>query len=465
VQCGLQAVRLAPRDADAHYNLGLALSDTGSFQKASEQYRAALSCNPNHGLAANNLGTALEKMGDDKGAEECYTRATRINARHAEAQNNLGALLSARGELDRARACFEAAIAADPSFVHAHYNLSTLKKYVPGDLHLKALEEISRKSADLAPAVRLRFCFAIAKAYEDVGRYDESFAAYAEGNLLKRATFQYDEAKFAQGIARVRSHYDAAFAAKPAKGCDDETPVFIVGMPRSGTTLLEQIISSHSAVHGAGELHDLGQAISDVMGANPEGDYMEWLPQAGADKLQAIGQAYVDRLKARDPGALRITDKMPGNFYYIGLIRKILPKAKIIHSLRDPVDTCFSNYSRLFSETMPFAYDLGELGRYYRRYRALMEHWHAVLPGSVLDVKYEDLVRDQEKQSRRLIEYCGLPWEEACLDFHRNERPVKTASIAQVRKPIYTTSVARCERFGKHLDPLRAALDDKGEIS
>ncbi|MEZ0224838.1 MAG: sulfotransferase [Alphaproteobacteria bacterium] len=461
IEHGTNAVRLAPADPEAHYNLALALSDSGANDNAVAQYKKVLALNPSHNLAANNLGAVLERMGNEEDAEEAYARAIAINPRHAEAQNNLGAILSARGDLDKARECFSAAIEADPAFVHAHYNLSTLKKYTADDPHLKALEAIARRGGNMPSETRLRFCFAVGKAFEDVGRYDEAFAAYAEGNRLKRATFNYDEKQTTDSINAIIQAYDKKFAAKKVKGCADETPVFILGMPRSGTTLIEQIISSHSAVHGAGELHDLGQAINDVTGAPAVGNYMQWVKDADAKTLSRIGETYVTKLRARDPKALRITDKMPGNFFYVGLIHKILPKAKIIHSMRNPMDTCFSNYSRLFNETMVFAYDLQELGRYYNNYKRMMDHWHAVLPkGTILDVSYEELVEDQEAQSRKLLEFCGLDWQDACLEFHKNDRPVKTASIAQVRKPMYKNSIARWERFGKHLAPLRAAIDE-----
>ncbi len=464
VAAGSRAAELSPVDVEIRYNLGLALADAGDLKQAAEQYHRALAINPAYGLAANNLGTALERTGDLAGAEKAYALAVEINPRHAEAQNNLGALMSSRSDLDAARACFTASIAAKPSFVHPHYNLSTLKKYTADDPHLAALEEAAKTAEKMPADERLRLWFAVGKAREDVGRYDEAFAAYEQGNRLKRATFKYDEKKMQQSMADLVARFDAAFSRKDSgKGFDDETPVFIVGMPRSGTTLIEQIISSHSAVHGAGELKDFSDAVDDVRGKGAGIQYIDWLLAAEGDVLSRLGETYVRKLRAYDAQALRVTDKMPGNFFYAGLIHKALPKAKIIHAMRDPMDICFSNYSRLFNETMPFAYDLAELGRYYRSYKQLMEHWKKVLPeGSFLEVSYEDVVGDLEGQSRRLVDYCGLPWESACLDFHKNERPVKTASVAQVRQPIYKSSVERWEHFKNHLAPLQQSIN--GEI-
>jgi hypothetical protein len=309
---------------------------------------------------------------------------------------------------------------------------------------------------------RMRFWFAIGKAWEDTGRYDESFGAYQHGNKLKRASFQFDIAETEKTAGDIIAKFDKAFAGKAVNGFEDETPVFIVGMPRSGTTLIEQVLSSHSNVHGAGELKDFCDVMDKVDGASAGGLYMDWLLDADDEMLSRIGEGYVKRLRTLDKKALRITDKMPGNFFYAGLIHKALPKAKIIHSMRDPVDTCISNYSRLFNETMPFAYDLEELGRYCRLCDRLMAHWKDVLPeGTILDMKYEDNVADLETQARRLVDFCGLEWEDGCLAFHENKRHVKTASIAQVRQPIYKSSVARWKRFEKHIKPLRTALEGK----
>ncbi|MBI1215978.1 MAG: tetratricopeptide repeat protein [Alphaproteobacteria bacterium] len=461
LDAGKKAVETAPHDSSAWYNLGVALAQSGQAQDALAAYRRATVLDPANGLAANNLGTLLEKSGDIDGAQKAYAQAVRINPKHFEAQNNLGAVLCERGELPAAIEAFENAIAANPGFVHAHYNLSSLKKYTPDDAHLKALEEISERANALTAMERMRFAFALGKALEDVGRYDEAFAAYETGNKLKRREINYNEANVIANTDSIIAACGKEMMQNAAGGCPDDTPIFILGMPRSGTTLTEQILSSHSAVAGAGEVPDLADAIEEVTGLPAGADYSAWLATADDAALKRIGESYVARLRRRHPEAKRITDKMPGNYYFIGIIHKALPNAKIIHTPRDAMDTCLSNYARLFNETMPFAYDLRELGHYYANYARLMAHWHRVLPeGRILDARYEDTVADQEGQTRRLLAHCGLDWEDACLDFHKNDRLVKTASIAQVRKPIYKTSVARWERFGKKLDPLRAALDE-----
>ncbi|MDD5247610.1 MAG: tetratricopeptide repeat protein [Rhodocyclaceae bacterium] len=453
---GRRACKLAPADLDAHYNLGLAYTDAKDYKRAVDSYRKALKLDPRHGLSWNNLGSALERQGDLAGAEEAYAKAVALDPSHAEAQNNLGAIHSERGRLDEARAAFAQAVAARPDFVEAHYNLSSLKTYRKDDPHLTALEAVYRDRDALADPARIRYCFALGKALDDIGDYDRAFAAYAEGNRLQHALLPLDEARADALVAAIIATFDADFfaARRDWKGFDDgRKPVFIVGMPRSGTTLLEQILCSHASVFGAGELTDLNAVI--VAAAGGDGN-----PAAGAAALTAaqmrdIGAQYVERVWRHSPQSACITDKMPANFFHLGIIHLALPGAKIIHAMRDPMDSCFSCFARLFNDTMEFAYDQGTLGRYYARYMKLMAHWQRVLPpGTILDLPYEQMVADTEGQARRVLEFAGLPWDANCLDFHKNTRLVKTASVAQVRQPIYKTSVARWKHFARHLRPL-----------
>lgn len=454
VAAGRRATELAPDDLDAHYNLGLALTDKAEWEPAICAYRRALKLNSAHGLSWNNLGAALEKSGDMQAAEAAYARAVELNPAHHEAQNNLGAVYSEQGRLEEAIRCFEESIKANPDFTEPHFNLSALKTYREDDPHLQYLERNLAGTAGMPVNARIRYWFALGKAREDVGRYDEAFAAYDAGNRLQHELLPCDEARADEMLKNVTAVFSREFFdARKASPGSDAAPIFIVGMPRSGTTLLEQILSSHPAVHGAGELMDLNQVIMEAAG--PGRRFPDFARDLGGDDFRRMGAAYAERVWKLSPGALHITDKMPANFFYIGMIRRMLPNAKIIHAMRDPMDSCFSNYARLFSDTMEFAYDLGTLGRYYARYIKLMQHWRDVLPqDAILDLRYEDMVADTEGQARRILDYAGLPWNGDCLDFHRNKRHVKTASVAQVRKPIYKTSVARWQRFEKHLQPL-----------
>lgn len=464
IAAGRRAAALAPNDIDAHYNLGLALTDSGDFNAALPCYRRALEIDPAHNLSWNNLGSALEKLGDKAGAEQAYAQAAAIAPRHAEAQNNLGAIYSEQGKLDEASRCFEAAIAARPDFVEAHYNLCSLKTYKQDDPHLALLETLVQSSAALPVPAQIRYNFALGKAREDIGDYGRAFTAYAAGNRLQHALLPWNEAQADALLRRTKEVFSRDFFAAHANRAPRDTkrtPVFILGMPRSGTTLIEQILSSHPTLFGAGELMDLSEVIKQTSSTMAGRPFMEDAAQMADAEFRALGDAYMERVWKLAPDADFITDKMPANFFYIGMIHLMLPNAKIIHAMRDPMDSCFSCYSRLFNDTMPFAYDLGTLGRYYVRYMQLMEHWRDVLPqGSVLDVRYENMVEDVEGQSRRMLEYVGLPWNDACLAFHQNKRLVQTASVAQVRKPIYKTSVARWERFGANLDPLLEIVRD-----
>jgi tetratricopeptide (TPR) repeat protein len=462
IEAGKRAIRLNPNNVNALYNLGLALADSKDWDAAVENYQRVLELNPEHGLASNNLGAAFEKMGKMDEAEKAYARAVAIDPRHAEAQNNLGAIYSERGDLDEARQCFSAAIEAKQDFSEAHYNLSSLKTYTQDDPHLQALEALADHAERLPPDSQIRFNFAMGKALEDVGVYDRAFTAYERGNQLKFAGLTYNEARAEAVFERIKYLFDSElFATRPDSGIADETPVFIVGMPRSGTTLIEQILASHDDVFGAGELKDLHEVITSSGPAALEGRFFEECQPGLAEfDLKEMANNYLQRLREKDHQALRVTDKMPANFFYTGFICLILPRAKIIHAMRDPMDSCFSCYSRLFNETMDFTYDLQTLGNYYVRYIKLMEYWHKVLPaGSILDVRYEDMVADVEGQTRAMLNHVNLPWSDDCLEFYNNKRHIKTASVAQVRKPIYNTSIARWKHFSKHLDPLREIVE------
>jgi hypothetical protein len=246
------------------------------------------------------------------------------------------------------------------------------------------------------------------------------------------------------------------FAARPKPAHEGKAPIFIVGMPRSGTSLIEQILATCPGVFGAGEMSDLAEVIASSMPGSNYGHFPEAVADFSPEVFHRLGEHYTERLWSLAPEAKRITDKMPANFFYIGMIHLMLPQAKIIHAMRDPMDSCFSCYSRLFNgANLAFAYGLGTLGRYYARYSKIMRHWHAVLPqGTILDMPYESMVADTEGQARRLLDYLDIEWDAGCLAFHENTRRVKTASVAQVRKPIYKTSLSRWQRFGDHLSEL-----------
>ena len=303
----------------------------------------------------------------------------------------------------------------------------------------------------------------MSKAFADIGDRERSFKSLLEGAALKRKQVVYDEAAALDVLERTRDVFTPEFLREhEGAGEPSPLPIFILGMPRSGTTLVEQILASHPRVFGAGEIGDFAEALREVgSAAAPGRQFPEAVSLMSGDHLRRLGADYVARIRAAAPTAARIANKEVSNFRYVGLIHLALPNARVIHVRRDPTDTCFSCFTKLFvGNGLPYSYDLGELGRYYRAYEALMAYWRAVLPqGAMLETQYEEVVADVEGQARRLVSYCGLEWDARCLDFHRTERHVRTASLAQVRQPIYKGSVGRWRAYEAFLDPLRAELE------
>ncbi len=457
-----RASELAPNDPEAHYNLGLALADQERFADAIASYRRAIELDPRHGRAHNNLGSALEKLEDRAAAADAYRAAIAIDDAHMEAHNNLGSVLGWMGDVDGARRCYERALEIDPNSVSSHFNLSHMKRYESDDTAVPILEGLVKRAASLPETERIQLYFALGKMRDDLGDYARAFEAYATGNRLKAATIRHDEAGADRQLGNIiRTFTTTLIERLGSAGNPDPAPTFIVGMPRSGTSLMEQILASHPMVHGAGELKNLHRIVASTAAAAKKGPYPSFVESAAAEDLAVIGRRYADAVHDLAPDAERIVDKMPANFFYLGLIHLALPNAKIIHMVRDPMDSCLSCFTHLFSDTMEFTYDLATLGHYYVRYMKLMAHWRAVLPGStVLDVRYADLVADVEGETRRVLDHMGLPWDDACLTFHDTERPVRTASLAQVRQPIYQSSVGGWRRFEKQLAPLMAIVED-----
>jgi hypothetical protein len=292
--------------------------------------------------------------------------------------------------------------------------------------------------------------------------YPEAFRHYAEGNALRRRTSPFSIESFAGKSHRIIACFDSEFFRSRARaGHPDPAPIFIVGLPRSGSTLIEQILASHSQVEGTMELHNILAMVRefDHLDSNRDG-YPEAVLALSADELTGLGRRYLAETSAVRCGKPRFIDKMPNNFSHVGLIHAILPQAKIIDVRRHPMDACFSNYKQYFAHGQSFSYDLEDLGLYYRCYLELMDHWDQVLPGRVMHLQYEQLIRDPPDTVRRLLEYCDLPFEAATLNFHENRRPVRTASAEQVRQPLYASGVGYWKRFAKELEPLRASLGD-----
>jgi hypothetical protein len=355
------------------------------------------------------------------------------------------------------------ALAVAPRNARIHYNLALARRHEPGDSAFAALSELLAPHSDRGGEERILAEFAMAKALDDIGDHETSFRCLARGNAARRATIAYDEAAALDGLARTRSAFTPEFIASRKGGDPSPLPVFIIGMPRSGASLVEQILASHSSVHGAGEITDFehaaresGDAVAAII------DQPEAVAFASPERLAYLGANYVRRLRAMAPEAERIVNKMPGNFRVAGLIALALPNARIIHVAREPRDCCLSCFATLFTRDVGFAYDLGELGRYNRAYRETMAGWGEALPsGMLLETRYEDVVADLEGQARRIVAHCGLAWDPKCLDFYSGERSVRTASLAQVRRPLYASSVGRWRAYERFLGPLLAALESR----
>ena len=454
------AVEVAPTSSQARYNMGVMAGIHGHHEDALSHYLAADEISPNNAQTLFNIGVTYNALGNQAKEIETYQKLIATHPDFAHGFNNLGLALAATGDLDGARDCYNRALELDGELIDAHLNLSSLKTYTKSDPHLDQLEVIAQKAMQQTYEKAPYIWFSVGKAREDTGQYDAAFEAYERGNAIHRQTIDFDEATSDQAVERILNDFTTdLFDGWQQHGCQDETPIFILGMPRSGTTLIEQVLASHSSVYGGDELKFLLQVSEEARIRKNVPDIVDLVRTVSADEKADIGKAYVDLARTVSADAQFITDKMPSNYYLVGLIPLILPNAKIIHSRRDPMDVCFSNYARLFKEGQQFTYGMAEMGGDYVRYDRLMAHWGKVVPeGLILDVQYEDMVSDIGTQARRLLEFCGLPWEDQVLDFHKNKRAVTTASAAQVRKPIYASSVARWQRFEKHLGPLKEAL-------
>ena len=448
--------------AETHYNRGIALGDLRRSEEALASYDRALAFRPDYAEALNNRGAALRDLGRAAEALASYDRALALKADYALAHGNRALTLTELGRFDEAEAAIETAIEIAPRRIRSYYDLTLLPRHWDeDDPHLRAMAQLAQDLPSLGADEQIELNFALSKALEAAGARERAFRHLLAGNALKRRQVTYDEPAALAAIDRIRAGFTGELIRRHSGlGAASSVPVFILGMPRSGTTLVEQILASHPQIFGAGEIEDFGKAIT---GLREPARHALQSPEAVSlmsdEDLHALGTAYLGRIASLAPAAARISNKLPENFRLAGLIHLALPNARILHVRRDPVDTCLSCFSQLFAGNLPYTYDLAELGRYYRAYAALMAHWQAVLPPDVLiEVEYEEVVADLEGQTRRILAYCGLDWDARCLDFHRTERSVRTASMTQVRQPLYKSSVARWRGYEPFLGPLLDAL-------
>jgi len=456
-----RALAANPGFAEAHYNLGVVLEDQGFWDRAEKSYQQALAHKPGYVNALNRLGNLKKNRGDLEEAAACYLRALKAAPESDMTHFNLARILEEQGRLAEALDSYRQALAIRPDYGETHRCISSLVKYeTRTDEHLQIMEQLFSKN-NLPDSERMHLAFALGKAYEDLAEYEKSFAFYQKGNQLKRATFSYSTSESTALFDQIKQVWSrGSFPQDVVDDAEMPKPVFILGMPRSGTTLVEQILASHPEVYGAGELMDLEEAILQVTGTTELPGALNRLGNDQGSMYLQIGEEYLRRLREYGPVSQFVTDKMPTNFMYIGIIRRALPDARIIHCRRDPLDTCFSIYKNFFAGEIQYAYNLTELGEFYRLYESLMQFWQQQISGGVIyDLSYERLVSEQEQETRRLLDFCGLPWYQDCLTFHKTQRRVETASSTQVRRPIYRDSVARWQKYEQQLAPLKAALE------
>ncbi len=432
-----------------------------NYQPAEQACKLALAQDPDNYEAMAILGRIYQETDRMEEAAELLIKAVKLKPEAVEAGNLLASVFKALGRLDESRELYRKVVTDHPHAYGAFANMADLEKFTPDHELLRTMEKIYAEAEDPLSTRYTSLHFALGKAYDDAGMHDKAFSHYSLGAKQRRGELNFKEDESIRFIESIKAAFPLeVMQNRKWVGNPTQVPVLIVGMPRSGSTLIEQILSSHPDIYGAGEVKYMSHAMTALRGRFPSlPRFPDMFARLNADHLSIIADEYMTRLTSRSNGAARITDKLLSNYLFLGLFVTLFPNGKILHTRRNPVDTCLSAFTKLFRDDMPHSYDLGELGRYYVRYQGLMEHWKKVLPaGAMMEVDYEAVVDDYEGVARQIISFIGLEWDAACIDFHTSSRPVRTASVVQVRKPIYRGSVERWRSYGANLNPLLEAL-------
>jgi tetratricopeptide (TPR) repeat protein len=451
---------LVPGDREARAELARALAKQLREDDAIEECEQLIARFPGHPEGHATLGIALQQLGRLDEAVAAFERALAIDAHDVASWNNLGMTHLDLGNREQATDAFATALSVDPDLPEALFNVIRTRRNEPGQLAELERVEALADSGRCSVAERVSLHFALGKAFDDLAQYDRAFRHYDLGNALKRRSVRFIPEKFRQWAQCIHDTFDERFFERTRGfGSASRRPVFIVGTPRSGTSLVEQILASHPQVFGADELRILGQ-LADGLPQRLKigGEYPRAAASLDAAAARGMAQDYLAHLAELDPDSPLVTDKMPTNYFHLGLIAALFPRAHVIHCVRDPMDACFSNYIQLFGDAHYYSYSLEHIAVYYREYVRLMAHWRTVVPLAIHDVSYEALVEDPESVTRGMLSHLELPWDDACLEFHRTRRAVRTASHWQVRQPIYRSARQRWRRYEKHLEGLAADI-------
>jgi tetratricopeptide (TPR) repeat protein len=493
-----QAIQFDPKFSSAYCNAANILSAQDRDDEALAYYEQALQHNPGNIEARHNLGVALSRLGRIEEASVSYGEVLRLYPTAVETLCNMADGLIILGRFDEANEYYQRALALNPDLIQAHVgrarvlekqgnydeSYECIKPYLASGVEMPELatlyallcrrynrcneavelaeKVLARKARQLGRFPRMQLHFALGALYDAAQNYEHAFSHYRQGNEYA-ADGEFNPQEHVRFVDRIITTFSAERVKNgPRAAMRSDQPVFILGMPRSGTSLVEQILASHPAVYGGGELDTvikftktLPAVLSTVQ------SYPECVEALTQEKCDLLARDYFERLNTDSMNAVRITDKMPANFLHLGLINMLFPDARVIHCMRDPLDTCLSCYfQQFFAYAYAYTFKLEHLGVYYRQYRRLMKHWHDVLPLQIMDVRYEDLVADQEALSRAMVEFCGLEWDDHCLHFHESDRIINTASYNQVREKIHNKSIARWKHYEPYLGPLKEALKD-----